>query len=103
MIVLEPWRQVKNISFNRAVFKKKPTENQNVLGAHSSIDSDHHNDTISRAHAGSQLVKSHAVAVIFLSGLLLGSTSGVGGIRKCVQHAEANRNPLSSEEMPGEV
>lgn len=39
------------------------------------------------------------MAVIFLSGMLLGSTLGLGGIRKRVSQIEAHRNSLSSEKI----
>lgn len=42
-------------------------------------------------------------AVIFLSGLLLGSAVGLGAIRKHVSQIEAPRNPLFSEKMPGDT
>lgn len=101
MIILEPRRQIKNISFSRAVLKQNKTKN--VFGPCRSIDFDHHKDTVSWAQAESQLRGPQAAAMIFLSELLLGSTSGLGGIRKRVSQIEAHRKPLSSEKIPGDM
>lgn len=57
MIILEPWRQIKNSSFNRVVIKKK--KKKSVFGASRSIDFDYYKDTVSWTPAESQLVKSH--------------------------------------------
>lgn len=57
MIILEPWRQIRNSSFNSVVIKRK--KKRGVFGASRSIDFDQDKDTVSRPPAESQLVKSH--------------------------------------------
>lgn len=102
MLILEPWRPTRNASFHRAVFKKEVGAGRGCLVC-----------------AGQQLLITTETAGPLLShrwGVTCGgwappptprwaafsSASGVG-MRKCVEHTEANSNRLSSEKILGGV